>query len=1236
MPSFEVKIDHPRVPNSELLLGFPNLPITDAVHSIGNLVQSNQVVIVVGETGSGKTTQLPKICLWLGRGKVKQIVHTQPRRLAARSVAARIASELDTEIGDFVGYQVRFQKKETRNTTIKLVTDGLLLAEFRDDRLLSKYDTVIIDEAHERSLNIDFLLGILSQILPKRPDLKVIVTSATINYEKFSAHFNDAPVAQVSGRSYPVEIRYFSTTNIEIEKTDGTGLPQKIKQTIFELRKIDQSLKQTFGDILVFLPGEREIRDVSQFLRHAFVDQLDVLPLYARLGTKEQTRIFYPSNQGLQRIILATNVAETSLTVPGIRYVIDSGLARISRYSPKGRIQRLPIEPISQASANQRAGRCGRNEPGIAIRLYEKLDFESRSSFTDPEIMRTNLAAVVLQCLDLKLGDPLKFPFVEPPEPKLVRDGLNQLKELNLICQNGQLTTLGREVARLPLDPRIGRMLIEAIDRKVFWEVSIVAAVLTLQDPRESDFNLSEINNSQSQFVTLLNLWILIDSQRIKLSNSQFKKWCVSVGLSNNRVREWRDVHRQILLCFPQIKYQQLTLDAFDLKGFHIALLTAFSSNIGRLDNHNYQGIRNRKFNINKKTLGSKPRWVMAAELVDTSRVIARTVAKIEPRWVIEAVPNLLKFSFDTPRWSKKEGRVICNRTTRIFGLILRDKEWVGYQAIEPKQARKLFLLEAMIHGAVRSRLPIFAHNLKVFNDAQMLQEKLRRVDITFDSEEMIEWFDERVPSDICDIRSFETWWRGAPRKLRSELFLDQRDLLRDPADLPDHNLFPENLVFGHLTLPTEYRFAPGKRDDGISIKIPITALMQINAASLDFMVPGVLHEKIEALVRGLPKFIRRQLVPIPDFVKQATPLIDSQRETLYHGLSRLIFKRTGITPDKDLWSNLELDDRFRILVEVVDESGFVIDSDRDIEELKRRLVDQIPANSRAESKLIFQWDPDLFFEESIKIEHCGMQMFAYPRLVLTNADIRSCQLFDPVDAKVLHSEAVAELLVRACSDLFRFMEAKDTTYQKALISICGSKIDRQNWQRLLVESATDSELSQVRSYSEFDGLRSRIRPLLVSHANKLMVSLLQCQSRVNSLKQRLEGKIPSTWMFNINAIQSHLRLLTDDILNTTPPAYLKHLNRYTEGLEIRLEKLSSRLLLDAQWQREVDILWSELQHDWPSLPEDWRRQKSELIDLRWKIEEFRVLCFAQSLKTAQKVSFKRLKQLITDYRELC
>jgi ATP-dependent helicase HrpA len=1227
-----VQVPHPKLgPGHELTLKFPDLPVTDALPEIAQALEMYQVVIVVGETGSGKTTQLPKLCLMLGRGRSKGIVHTQPRRLAARAVATRIAEELETPLGDLCGYQVRFQKAISDQTAIKLVTDGLLLAEFRDDPLLSRYDTIIIDEAHERSLNIDFLLGILSTILPKRPDLKVIVTSATIHFERFSQHFSGAPVVEVSGRSYPVEIRYAPMLEMDAERLDGTRLAQAIQKQVFELRTIDRTHQRGLGDVLVFLPGEREIREVSQFMRHAAIDRLDVLPLYARLGSADQQRIFHPSENGRQRMVLATNVAETSLTVPGIRYVIDSGLARMSRYAARSRLQRLPIEPISQASANQRAGRCGRTEPGVAIRLYAESDYESRSAYTDPEIQRTNLASVVLQCLDLKLGDPAAFPFVDPPEAQLVKDGFSQLRELDLVTAKGGLTALGRTVARLPLDPRIGRMLLAALDRGVFWEVSVVAAGLSIQDPKESGFSLEEIRDPQSDFVSLLKLWTLVEAERELLSQSKFRLWCQRVHLNANRLREWREIHRQIVLCFPKVAHP---VDReFDRVGFHVALLTGLAGQIGRREEHDYLGVRNRRFRVAKGALDGKAAWVVAAELVETHRVMARTVAVIEPAWVVQAVPQLLKFSFQEPFWSKKQGRAMCYRTTRLFGLALREREAVGFASIDPKHARQLLIADGIIAGEVRQPLPFMQHNAEVFAEAATMEAKLRRSDSIFAPDEMVSWFDARLPEDVLDMRSLEHWWKRANEAERRALYLSIRDLLRDPKAAPDPTLFPEQISLGHLALPAEYQFKPGQAEDGISVKVPMAALMQLRSADLEWTVPGALAEKAEALIRSLPKAIRRQLVPIPDFVRDALQQLDANREGLTEGLARLVRMRTGVSLDIGHWQSVEIDSRLKIRIEVLDESGAIIDSDRDLEALQARLQQHIPKPLVAQSAVISNWPPDRMFPDCIETEQGGVRLHAYPRLSLEADRVVERLIYNPVEARLGHADAVAALLVHQCNDQIRLLQSKEAVYQKARVAVCSSTADEHVFQRALVMACVDTDLGLVLEATEFAHIKHTVRANLVPNSVALASALVDAAQRARVLKSKLTGKIPAPWIGAVQAMRCHLAELMDDPLITVPPNRLIELPRYLNAIEIRLEKLSGRLLLDAQWQREVDQLVDELRRLWPSCPSGWRQQESELVDIRWQIEEFRVLCFAQILKRGDKVSMKRISTALKDYR---
>ena len=1234
MPSFTCEIPHPRLRDEPLLtLNFPDLPVTDALSELEAAIRSHQVIIVVGETGSGKTTQLPKLCLKLGRGKKKQIVHTQPRRLAARSVATRIAEELQSDLGDLCGYQVRFDRQISDGTPIKLVTDGLLLAEFRNDPLLERYDTVIVDEAHERSLNIDFLLGVLKTILPKRPDLKVIVTSATINYEKFSTHFLDSPVIQVSGRTYPVEIQYHPMRDLDASKSDGVGLAQAIHQTIIELRAIDRQSQKPRGDVLVFLPGEREIRDVSHFLRQAALDRLDVLPLYARLGAKEQQRIFNPVNLGSQRIILATNVAETSLTVPVIRYVIDSGLARISRYSPRSRIQRLPIEPISQASANQRSGRCGRTQPGIAIRLYDEDDFKARPEFTDAEILRTNLASVVLQCLDLSLGDPLEFPFVDPPEPQSIRDGIQQLRELDLVTPKVSLTELGRRVASIPLDPRIGRILLDAESRRVFWEVSIVASGLSIQDPRESTFDDSAISDASSQFVSLLNLWKYVETARDELSNSKFRQWCISERLNHNRLREWREIHRQILLIFRDQK-RASEGDELDREGFHIALLTGFSSQIGRREEADYQGVRNRRFRVPKTALASKAAWVMAGELVETHRIIARTVAQIEPKWVIAAVPKLLKYTHQEPFWSKKQGRALCYRSTRLFGLTLREREPVRYASIDPSHARQLFITEGLIFGEIKTRLPFLTHNRRIFLEASDIEAKLRRVDLMKSPDDMTDWFGSRFPDSITDVRTLESWWKTASEEERQSLYLSIDDLKIDQEAEVGTEQYPEQVELGHLTLPASYQFAPGKDEDGVTVQVPLEALMQLDPDNLEWTVPGAVEEKVEAMVRGLPKSIRRQLVPIPDFVRDIMPSINRNAGSLSQSVARCVTKRTGMSVDARFWDDKQIDSRLKLRIEVVGSDGLVVGADRDLAKLQDRLSDQFSKLQLTGAQEIYNdWPTGIDLARDTSTVLGGIKMKKFKRFTLQDDQVMLTSVFDPKDAAVQNQEAVAQLLVARSSDLFRFLKTKEAAYQRASIALCSNETDQNKFNRLIVLSCLELG-EEILSETQFVAIKKYVRERVIDQAIRVSVSLESAMTRLRSLRQRLGGKVPVQWLSTITAMKSHIQALCEAPLYSTPPDRLIDLDRYLQAVEQRLEKLQSRLLLDAQWQKEIEDLESSLKILWPTYPNDWRYQDHQLVDLRWQIEEFRVLCFAQALKTRDKVSYKRLSTALREYRK--
>ncbi|NBS11864.1 MAG: ATP-dependent RNA helicase HrpA, partial [Gammaproteobacteria bacterium] len=1090
------------------------------------------------------------------------------------------------------------------------------------------------DEAHERSLNIDFLFGILKRILPKRPDLQLIITSATINYERFQTHFEGAPVVHVSGRTFPVEMRYRPLTEQPEELQEGPRIAQAIRAGLAEFVAHERQVGKSPGDVLVFLPGEREIREVSQALRHGASQGLDVLPLYARLGQREQQRIFHPEGRGLRRVILATNVAETSLTVPGIRYVIDAGFARVSRYSARSRLQRLPIEPISQASANQRAGRCGRVEPGICLRLYAESDFQSRPVYTDPEIQRTNLASVVLQCLDLRLGDPLTFPFIDPPEPSLVRDGFNQLKELGFVSAAGALTASGRRAARLPLDPSIVRVLMTAETRQVFASVSVVCAALSVQDPWERDAQWPESRDPSSQFITIVNVWRALELNRSQLSASAYRKWVTQLGIRWNRFREWREVHRQIRLAMPQAQLD--SLDMIDRRGFHVALLSGLYPLIGRRDQFDYQGVRQRRFVIPKGAVDGRPDWVMAAEQVETHRVVARLIAQIDPRWVIEAVPQLLKLSHSEPRWSKKQGRAVCSRTTRLFGLVLRERETVGLLSVDPREARDLFIREGIAHGQLLTKRPFLKHNLDLFETARVFEAKARRGDIVIDPEALVPWFESQIPREITDLRGLEAWLKKEERRHPEVLKLSLSQCLQSPEQVPDPEQFPEQVAVGHLTLPAEYTFNPGHVDDGVAVKVPLAALHQVDQRSLEWTVPGLMHDRAEALLRTLPKRIRRQLVPIPEFIGRVLPSIDPAKETLIEGLSRVIRHKTGVVLTHEDWAPEQIDLRLQLRIEVVDASGRVVDSDRELTALQaRHPVNTVTshASMRPKQRLI-DW-PSHDFEREEDGEQGGLRLKQYRRLQVEGNDVFEAVFLGPAEADRAHAEAVAALILQRLSQQVRWIETKVPDCMQALIGLGLTQQDAPRFHRAVVTRLVPGALAEVLTQAQFRAALDQVASQFVDEAEKVSRSLVEASARQRRLSSRLAAKSPVTWLPAIRDIQHQLACFGVDWLERTPPSQLLHLDRYLAAIEVRLEKLGGRLALDAQWQREVSLLWESLCQLWPNCPTQWAQVEPTLVQLRWQIEEFRVLCFAQALKTAEKVSFKRLSQQLQDYRRV-
>ncbi len=847
------------------------LPVSQKRDDIAKAIAHHQVVIVAGETGSGKTTQLPKICAELGRGKYGLIGHTQPRRLAARSVANRIAEEMETELGGFVGYKVRFTDQISDQTQIKLMTDGILLAEIQNDRFLNQYDTIIIDEAHERSLNIDFILGYLKQLLPRRPDLKVIITSATIDPERFSKHFSNAPIIEVSGRTYPVEVRYRPLAGDDDSESDRDQL-----EGIFQA--VDELCDEGLGDILIFMNGEREIRDTADALSKRNLRDTEIVPLYARLSAGEQNKIFQP--HAGRRIVLATNVAETSLTVPGIKYVIDPGTARISRYSYRTKVQRLPIEPISQASASQRKGRCGRTEEGICIRLYSEEDFLSRPEFTDPEILRTNLASVILQMTALGLGDIEAFPFVEAPDKRNIQDGVRLLEELGAINDQikdpkKRLTESGKQLARLPIDPRLARMVLEASKLGCLKEVMIIASALSIQDPRErpsdkqqsADDKHRRFNHEDSDFLTLVNLWHYIGQQQKALTSNQFRRQCKLDYLNYLRVREWQDVYTQLHQSTREMGFK-LNDEPGSYHAVHSAILVGLLSHIGMKDQekNEYHGARNARFNIFPASglFKKQPKWVMSAELVETSKLWARVVAKIEPDWIEPLAKHLIKRSYSEPHWSKKNAAVMAYEKVMLYGIPIVPKRLVNYGTIDPVLSREIFIRSALVEGDWETKHAFFKQNRALLAEVEELEHKSRRRDILVDDEELFQFYDQRVGTEVVSGRHFDAWWKTASRKTPDLLSFEKEMLFKGDASHITDLDYPNFWHQGNLKLKLSYQFEPGENSDGVTVHIPLPILNQVEPHGFDWQIPGLRHELVVSLIKSLPKTLRKNFVPAP------------------------------------------------------------------------------------------------------------------------------------------------------------------------------------------------------------------------------------------------------------------------------------------------------------------------------------------------------------------------------------
>jgi len=1255
------------------------LPISAKRDDIAAALENNQVIVLAGETGSGKTTQIPKICLQQGRGIRGMVGHTQPRRIAARTVASRIADELNVTLGGAVGYQVRFTDHSDDRTLIKLMTDGILLTDIQQDPLLLKYDTLIIDEAHERSLNIDFLLGYLKNLLPRRPDLKLVITSATIDLEKFSKHFNEAPIIEVSGRMYPVETLYRPW---DVEHDDVTDAV---------VACIDEILRTSggkSGDILVFLSGEREIRETSHGIKKAGFHQLEVLPLYARLSLAEQNRVFH-SHAG-RRVVLATNVAETSLTVPGIRYVIDPGYARISRYSVRTKVQRLPIEAISQASANQRKGRCGRVAEGVCYRLYDEEDFNSRPAFTDPEIQRTNLAAVILQMLQLRMGDVRKFPFVDRPENRLVNDGFKLLEELQAVNKKGQVTALGRQIHSFPVDPRLSRIILEAAKRQCVREVLIIVSGLSLQDPRErpaekrqaADEKHRRFWDEDSDFIAYIKLWDYLEEQRQALTQNQFRKLCGKEFINYMRTREWRDLHHQLRLAIKSLNIQENKQPA-DYEAIHRALLAGMLSNIGNRNEDSkstqkndkergkkhteYLGSRNRKFQIfpGSSQFKKKPQWLMAAEFIETSQLFSHTVAKIDPSWALDCGQHLLKYHYFEPHYDAFAGQVMAYARISLLGLNLVEKKRLAYSKVDRAESRSVFIREALVEGkyakhkrvrreldeaekqwqqkleeqspAQESAPHFFTYNQWLVQDIESLEAKARRKDILVDDQALYDFYEERVPADVTNLAGFEHWREIAERAKPTLLMLDRERLMLHSAEDISEAQFPNQLECDGLTLPLHYHFEPGHPDDGVSVRVPVEFLPVLPRGRLEWLVPGLLRDKCIAMVKGLPKAIRKKLVPVPDFVDRALARLAVSNRPLQSALSEILPQLAEVKISDDDWASDAIDDFYRMNIQVVDENGEVIDRDRDIEVLRDRYRQQVreslqQAHHDIEKTDITQWD----FGELPKAVHMprqGVQVKGFPALVEKQQRVDLQVLDNPLEAREQTRRGVVRLAMLQLGQTGKYLRRELLRGKDLGLAVVNLGRREQVIDDLIsaavARACFGENAESVSDAGEFNQRIDSGRAQLVEIAQEYEALLFELLQQVLGIRADMKAKKSALALaFAFADINQQLDTLFEPgFLWRTPWDWLQHYPRYLSAIQIRLDKAPQNPrrdkqnieLLQQHWQRHLDLLerlgsarFSELQ--------SWQAY-------RWMVEELRVSLFAQTLKTQFPVSDKRLKK---------
>lgn len=1269
-------------------ISFPEeLPVSGKRAEIAEALQKHQVIIVCGETGSGKTTQLPKICLELGRGRNGLIGHTQPRRIAASSTAKRIAQELNSPLGEHVGFKVRFTDTLSKGAYVKLMTDGILLAETQTDPLLKQYDTIIIDEAHERSLNIDFLLGYLKQLLPKRRDLKIIITSATIDAQRFANHFADtrsaepkpAPVIEVSGRLYPVEVRYRPVQDTEKDKE--RDLMTAITDAVDELCRIGP------GDVLVFLPGEREIRDAAEALRKHHPQHVEILPLFARLSAQEQERVFKPS--GARRIVLATNVAETSLTVPGIRYVVDAGLARVKRYSYRNKVEQLQIEAIAQSAANQRAGRCGRVASGVCIRLFDEQDYLQRPKFTEPEILRSSLAAVILRMKSLRLTDVETFPFIEPPLGRAIADGYQLLQELGAMDDANQLTPVGRQLAKLPLDPRVGRMILAARDNQALQEVLIIAAALSVQDPRDrpldaqgaADAAHKKFADEKSEFQSYLKIWKWFEEAiEHKKTNRQLQDNCRANFLSQMRLREWREVHSQLLTIVKEQGWRLNEAPA-TYEQLHLSLLTGLLGNIGYKSDEeaHYLGARGIKFYIWPGSALAKKagRWVMAAELVDTTRLYGRCIAQINPEWLEKIGGHLLKKSYGEPRWEKRAGQVSAFERATLYGLVVYSQRRTQYGLTHPQEARDMFIRDALVAGEFDTRAPFFAYNQKLVREIENLEHKSRRLDVLVDEELIVAFYDQLLPADVYNAVLFEQWHKEATKANPKLLYLNKDELMRHEAAGVTTDLFPKTMQVSGVALQLSYHFEPGSVRDGVTLTVPLFSLNQVSADRCEWLVPGMLKEKVHLLIKSLPQKIRRHCVPIPEYATGFCERNDFAKGNFLDVLIADIREQKGLLCKTTDFKFETIPVHLTMNFKVVDEHGRQLEMGRNLASLraefggqaresfqriasaeKLALLESGAGNARStpspqthdrhhqadrkspsvtaqsgadkiapvfKQENLTAWTFDSL-PELLEVQQGKQTLIGYPALVdkLTHCHI---EVFDdPDEAARIHRVGMRRLFALQLKEQIKFLEKNIPGLQQMGMQFMalGSQEElRDQIIQVAIESAFLQNPLPVNS-GEFNKRRDEGKGRLNLLANEIARTAGQILAEYHGLPKKLQGIKAHAQA--ASDIQAQLQMLvTKRFIADNEFSQLTHFPRYLKAMTVRMDKLRADPARD-----------QKLMAEWNSVAQGWQRhpRKSgnevdpKLTEFRWLLEELRVSLFAQELRTPMPVSVKRLQKV--------